>query len=254
MSGFVHGLCHVCLSVPRLRQPGGSDPPCQLGAGPERVAAQICTLALSVSLNYETRLRGPSLTMWRRGGGPVAWRGVQWEAGEGRWGALVAGLWVWGITGSFGWRRRKATVPGSCCMMGAHCGVWGTAAQRRDPQQPFLCPPFHPHNWLLTGELSPFHTGLEPAFSPFARGSVISSPVAALLAFLLSPYALLVHSSCGSQLGLKSLLGTLLTSLSPQKEPGPWQVFQDPCWAPVSLTCDLLPTPTATLGQPSPLP
>lgn len=77
---------------------------------------------------------------------------MQWEAREGIWGALVAGLWVWGITGSFGWHRRKATVPGSCFMMGAHCGVWGTAAQRRDPQKPFLCPPFHPHNWLLTGE------------------------------------------------------------------------------------------------------
>lgn len=81
-----------------------------------------------------------------------------------------------------------------CCTMGTHHGVWGTGAQRREPQQVFLHSPFHPHHQLATNRVA-----LDAVCSPFTREPTSSSSMAFRLVLLLWWCPFLVHSPCGSQ-------------------------------------------------------
>lgn len=67
-----------------------------------------------------------------------------------------------------------------------HDGMWGIPAQRGGP--PAGLPKFslsRPQLASHQGELSPSHEALDAAFSLFTQESVISSPVACCLVFLL---------------------------------------------------------------------
>ena len=225
-------MCHVCLCLPCDSR---EDLTLVVSSGPAQNGCQrrsACWHCLCPR-NYEMQLIGPSLTLWlAKGRGPC---GLEWAVAGGR-GGEMGGLWLLGhgcgaslaASAGTGWSPSAGPV--------LHHGhpLWRVGNQLRGgtPSRPSCGLPLTPTTGCSPrGVESPSQGAQGPACFPFTRESVISSPVACLLVLLLQSYTLLVHSPCGSQLGLTSLTCS-----------APFSLFHHPEGTPVSRWCSRTPT------------
>lgn len=150
----------------------------------------------------------------------------------------MGGFGCWAVGVGHPWLLRLALDEAHCAGPALHDGhpLWhvGSRSSQEGPSAGLPVSSLSPPQPAAhQGELSPSPAALEPAFSPFTHESChfkscgLPSGFSALALYFASAFS--VWQPEGSQ--VPHLLSTLLTSLSPQKEPGPWPVFQDPCWA-----------------------